>query len=146
MIKDRRAVKRRLNLKRKYIYTVIGVVVLCLLVSFVFAKDSKFALPFVFKQPDRLESRLIQLAETHNSGGDVADMAARHGIYFRDEKIRVIIELEGDDTPIPEGYNIEVEGRRESLVQALVPVDKLYEISEAPGVNYVRVPQKSLTG
>jgi hypothetical protein len=131
-------------LERKHAYIVLVGAILCLLVSFVVADIGTFDINRITKKPERLESSLRQIAESYASGDDVIDLAEQQGIYVKDEKLRIIIELEQEDTPLPEGYNIEVEGRHGSLVQAMIPIDKLDELTEAPGVKYIRAPKKPL--
>jgi len=133
------------GLGSKYIYiATAGIVLSCLLVSLIAAGRLPSMAPQPSKQPERLESGLRELADAHGSAGETAIIAERYGIRYVDGKVRVIIELDGVDSPIPEVEGLEVEARRGSLVQAWVPVERLYELAQAPHVRYIRAPREAL--
>lgn len=87
-----------------------------------------------------LESRLYYLSICLNW----AKCAAERGLYYTNGMVRVEIELEDPDTPLPKRYRIKVERRYEALVQALVPVNQLRPLSNAPGIKEIRAPLKPL--
>ena len=85
------------------------------------------------QQPKNIEFVLYQLVQFE----DRDDFAKTHGLYLKEEKVRIIIEL-NNSTEIPNGYNIEIETCYENLVQALVPIDNLIALSEEPDINFIR--------
>lgn len=133
------------DLRNRYVYAAIGIVSICLLASFIVAEGLPFRSLQSSKQPEKLESGLRELVDNYNSVNEAVDIAKKQGIYYEDGKVRVIIELEREDSSIPKGYGIEVEVRHGSLVQALVPIEKLHELARAPEVKYIRSPREALT-
>jgi hypothetical protein len=85
------------------------------------------------KQEDypKLEGRLFQLAIAE----DPIEFARQRDLDHR-VVVRVLIELESPDSPIPDG--ICVEGRFGKRIEALVPIDRLLTLSQEPQVKAVR--------
>jgi hypothetical protein len=92
------------------------------------------------QQPENIESVLYQLVQAQER----EDFALNHGLYLKDGKVRVVIELNNDtEAPDFERYGVEIETRYENLVQALVPVDNLINLSEESNINFIRTPLKA---
>ena len=89
-------------------------------------------------QPVKLESVLYQLTQSTQPN----EFATERGLYVKNGKVRVVIELENKTGTIPAGYGIVEETRYDGLVQAMVPINSLIGISRVQGVKVVRVPQK----
>ena len=87
--------------------------------------------------PENLESVLYQLVKCQDK--DKNEFAEAHGLYLKDDKVRVIIELK-DKKLVFERDDIVIETRYENLVQALVPLDNLILLSEDDNVSYIRTP------
>ena len=84
----------------------------------------------------KLESVLYQLAQSETP----EEFAETHGLTVVDGKVRVIIELKSEYDVISNKFNITVENSYENLVQTLVPIGILIELSNEPYVNFVRIP------
>ncbi len=89
-------------------------------------------------QPVKLESVLYQLTQSTQPN----EFATERGLYVKNGKVRVVIELENKTGTIPAGYGIVEETRYDGLVQAMVPINRLIEVSREQGVKVVRVPNK----
>lgn len=85
--------------------------------------------------PENLESVLYQLVKCQNKN----DFAEANGLYLKDDKVRVIIELKDKKLDF-EREDVVIETRYENLVQALVPLDNLIPLSEDENINYIRAP------
>lgn len=84
----------------------------------------------------KVQQTLFELVTTKDS----AKYADQRGLdYFT--MVRVILDL-APGASLPEGFMIQVESSDENLVQALVPLDKLLELSKRPEIRYVRIPKK----
>ena len=84
----------------------------------------------------KVQQALFELVTTKDS----ATYAEQRGLdYFT--MVRVIIEL-APDASLPEGFMIQVESSYENQIQALVPLDKLLELSKQPEIQYIRAPKK----
>lgn len=92
------------------------------------------------QKPEKIESVLDQLMKAEKRD----DFAEAHGLYLKDDKVRVIIELNNTEVSevenVLKGYDTVMETYYKNLIQALVPVDDLIALSEEPGVNYIRTP------
>lgn len=92
------------------------------------------------ENPEKIESVLYQLMKAQKRD----DFAEAHGLYLKDDKVRVVIELNNtgvlNGEEIIKRYDGIMETYHENLVQALVPVDNLIALSENPDVIYVRTP------
>jgi hypothetical protein len=92
-----------------------------------------------------LSSTLVRLARAD----DPASFAAAHGIEYADGRALVVVELRGASS-LPAGYDatvqqtVTVDGQ--TVVQALVPVDRLLALAEEPSVAYVRLPERAVPG
>jgi len=84
----------------------------------------------------RLESVLYQLA----TADDPAAFAVSHNLYYDGGTVRVVVELQRPDDNFPAGYGATEEARSGDRVQALVPIDQLCRLSNAPQVRFVRAP------
>jgi hypothetical protein len=85
-----------------------------------------------------LESHLYDLIVAEDPVG----LAQTMGLFYEDGATRVVIQLathEADISFLSE-YGAQVETQTESLVQALVPVEKLCDLSNDPRVRFVRGP------
>ena len=87
-------------------------------------------------QSEKLESVLYQLTQTQNHD----EFAKTRGLHLEDGTVRVVIELHNASDTIPDGYGATVETRHENLVQALVPVNSLIELTKEPSINFIRAP------
>jgi len=88
----------------------------------------------------RLDSRLYQLSQSENT----AEEAARLGLPVEGGRVRVIIELNPGAAP-PNVTGVTIETTASGLVQALVAPSALCDLSNAPGVSFVR-PALTSTG
>jgi len=86
--------------------------------------------------PEKLESVLYQLTQTQNHD----EFAKTRGLHLEDGKVRVVIELYNASDTIPDGYGAIIETRHENLVQALVPINSLMELSKESSINFIRAP------
>ena len=83
-----------------------------------------------------LEDRLYRMM----NASDPARFAQEQSIYYSRGLVRVAIELSGPDASLPTGYEIQVEARAGSSVQALIQLGELCRISSEPEVRSVMVP------
>lgn len=85
-----------------------------------------------------LESRLYDLTVAQ----DPTDLAQTMGIFYEDDATRVVIQLAAPRTDISflGEYGAQIKTQTESLVEALVPVEKLCDLSNDPQVKSVREP------
>ena len=92
------------------------------------------------QKPEKIESVLYQVVKAQKRD----DFAEAHGLYLKEGKVRVVIEIENTEVlkieNVLKGYGAVMETYHENLVQALVPVDDLIALSEDPDVNYIRTP------
>lgn len=88
----------------------------------------------VEKNP-KVESLLLQLVQSSNPEA----FAREHGLFFKDGRVRVVIELNDPNYVLPNYYGVE-EKRHGSKVQALVKVDRLLELAESPYVRFISSP------
>ena len=87
-----------------------------------------------------LDSRLYQLSQS----GNAAEEAARLGLPLEGGRVRVIVELNPGASP-PDVPGVTIEQSAGDLAQALVAPSALCELSNAPGVRFVR-PALASTG
>lgn len=73
---------------------------------------------------------------------DRSDFAKRHQLYLSQGKVRVIIELLPQFKEIEGDYGVMVEGRTDTLIKALVPIDQLDLLAKDPSVRFIRPPYK----
>jgi PBP1b-binding outer membrane lipoprotein LpoB len=89
--------------------------------------------PNAQKKPLNLDSVLYKLTEANRP----KRFASNHSLTLKDGRVEVMIELmSGRD--LPQKFNIQIESRRNELVQATVPVDELRSLSEHQNVSYIR--------
>jgi hypothetical protein len=67
------------------------------------------------------------------------------GIWMVDESVRVVIELVEIDSKLPEGLGIVEEARDRNLVQAMVPIGNLKELSLNDNVKFITVARQPLS-
>lgn len=86
----------------------------------------------------QLEFRLYELSVAE----DHVDFAQTTGLFYDGGATRVVIQLATPetDTSFLGDYGAQIETQTESLVQALVPVGKLCDLSNDPRVRFVREP------
>ena len=120
---------------------ILGVIIAVSMIgTFIVARQPFFPLPQAIKQPKNVDGNLVQLVEAYENGEDPEEFAASHGIYVEDGMVRVVIELKNEGDSPPSGYGIVAEARQGGLVQALIPVDKVYEIADLPQIKYIGLP------
>ena len=95
---------------------------------------------YINKNPVHLQSVLYQLKQSTQP----IKFATQHGLYVKNGKVRVVIELVTKTETLPTGYGIVEETRYDGLVQAMVPINNLIKISEIQGVKVVRIPNKAI--
>jgi hypothetical protein len=85
-----------------------------------------------------LESGLYDLAVAQNP----VELAKATGLFYEDGKTRVVVELATPETDISflAKYDAQIETQAGSLVQALVPLAELCNLSNDPQVLFVRKP------
>ena len=82
----------------------------------------------------RLNSQLLQLV----NAPDPAEFASSAGLEMEDGAVRAVVELAGETMPGIEG--VVVERSYANLIQALVPIELLCDLSNDPQVKVVRPP------
>ena len=85
----------------------------------------------------KLDSTLYQLTKTKN----YQEYGKRYQLYIADNKVRVEIELKDTNFKLPAGFGSE-EKRNGEFLQALVPIDKLVELTEDIRIVAIRVPRE----
>lgn len=108
------------------------------IVIFVFLVGLIFFSPLV--SSERQSAKLDSFLNRMVLSDDVAFFADSSGVLIEGDKIRVVIELNEDAEGMSDEYGIVVETSYGNLVQGLVSVDKLKELSEERGVRLIRVP------
>jgi hypothetical protein len=126
----------------KYAF-LIGVLAL-LAISVIIAQKPFFKSFESSKKPEKLEALLQKLIEVYSKGGDVESFAETNGIFYKEEKVRVVIELVNEQADIPEGYGVIIEKRYKNMVQALVPINNLESLAESPLVRFIRIPKEPI--
>ena len=86
----------------------------------------------------KLSSLLYELSRSKHP----ADFAKSRGLVFSDGKVRVIIELADTSARISERFKIVTEGGYGNLLQAMVLIEQLGELSNESHINFVRAPLK----
>jgi subtilisin family serine protease len=115
------------------------------------AASSQSAGPDLPERHPRLESALRDLAAAQADGGvsAAADLAVRHGVTWVDGLARVVVVAKEEDDQPAIAHQIEALGGRVEMAygpwsQALLPVEALPNIADAPGVRFVRRPWRPL--
>lgn len=85
---------------------------------------------------EKVESRLYGLTVA----GDPSAYAANNRLHYVNGSVRAIIELGSQTDSLPAGYAVTVEAKQGAMVQALVPVSDLCNLSNEPEVRFVRAP------
>lgn len=85
-----------------------------------------------------LEDRLRRMM----SAQDSTRFALEQRIYYQGGLVRVSIELASAEAQLPSGYGLQVEGRAQNLIQALLPLQELCQLSNEPQVLSVMVPSE----
>lgn len=84
----------------------------------------------------KLEDRLYRLAQAQ----EPAQFAQQTGLHYLEGRVRVVIEMVDLGAAVPTKYPLLVESRSDGLIQALVPLDILCDLSQEPQVKLVRSP------
>lgn len=84
-----------------------------------------------------LESVLVRLIAAENRTA----FAREHGLRLRDGRVLVVVELAKGRT-LPDGFDVDVAARHDSLVQATVEVDELSALAAHRNVSFVRTPRE----
>ena len=92
----------------------------------------------VKSQFPKLSSVLNELSQSEHP----ADFAESRDLHFADGKVRVIIELADPSAQIPERFKIVTEGHYSNLLQGMVSIEQLGELSNEPYINFIRAPLK----
>ncbi len=93
----------------------------------------------------KIESVLSQMVhKSETSPADLTSFAKKHGITLTKEKVRVVLELDSAsevNLKTLEGGGCIIETAHDNLVQALVPVSKIHQLSNLSFVQFVRTPR-----
>ena len=95
----------------------------------------------------KLDSQLNQLLHAEKNG-EAESFAEQHGIDLVDGKVRVIIECENGqlDSAVKAateaGANVETS--YENLLQIVVPISSLDNLTDAASIRFIRLPQYPL--
>lgn len=120
-------------------YTRLGSGLVCLFIAF--SITTAYAQSFNNSQPDnrnpKLESILLQLIQAN----DPQDFSRAHNVYLKDGKVRVIIEFSDGTISLPD--YVQEETRYGNRVQALVPLEKIEDLTMEKNVTFIRTPIKS---
>lgn len=88
-----------------------------------------------------VDSILVQLMEAD----EPAQFAAQQQLSMRDNAVQVVIQLATEDTTVLDQFDITVDSRSGSLVQAHVPVTTvLCDLARHAGVVAVRTPDRAI--
>ena len=119
---------RKKNMIKRVIFFSIILVMMFVFISLpsISAKD----------HPEKLESALYQLTQVQNPD----EFAKTRGLYLEEGRVRVVIELHNATDMIPDGYGATIETHYENLVQALVPIENLINLSNEHNINFIRAP------
>ena len=93
-------------------------------------------------KPPREYAKLASVLYKLINSSHRSDFAKRHQLYLFQDKVRVIIELFPEFKEVEGDYEMVVEGRTNSLIKALVPVDQLGLLARDPSVGFIRPPHK----
>jgi hypothetical protein len=85
----------------------------------------------------KLQRGLFDLATAE----DPEALARKKGLELY-PMVRVVLELQGPESELPEGFSLIVEDRVDGTVQALVPIGQLLELAKRPEIRYIRLPVK----
>lgn len=95
-------------------------------------------------KPPREYADLASILYELINSPDRSDFAKRHQLYLSQGKVRVIIELLPQFEEIKGDYGVMVEGRTDTLIKALVPIDQLGLLAKDPSVKFIRPPHKPI--
>ena len=93
-------------------------------------------------KPPREYTRLASVLYELIKSPDRSDFAQRHGLHLEQDKVRVIIELLPEFKEVKGDYEMVIEGRTNSIIKVLVPVDQLGSLAKDPWVGFIRPPHK----
>jgi hypothetical protein len=85
-----------------------------------------------------IQHQLVELIKSPNP----QELAEQYGIYYQDGKVRVVIILTDKNDQIAERFDLLVEATSENMVQALVLLTQLGELSNEPYVKFIQLPCK----
>lgn len=88
--------------------------------------------------PD-LDSQLFQITQSSNP----IEAAERLGLRIKENKIQVLLILEGEDTNFLKDFEAEIGTQAGEKVQAFVPIDRLCELANADEVLAIRLPAQA---
>ena len=83
----------------------------------------------------KLQYQLVNLIKSPNPQG----LANQMGIYYQDGRVQVVIVLKNADIKISERFDIITEAMSGNMVQALVLLTQLGELSHEPYVQFIRL-------
>lgn len=89
----------------------------------------------------KLDTRLYQLTQSENP----SEFAEANKLHFSDGKVRVVIVLADTLSIVSSEFHIVSEGQAGNLLQAMVPIDQLCELSEEPYIDFIRPPLQSVS-
>ncbi len=96
-------------------------------------------------KPPREYAKLASVLYELIRAPDRSNFAKRHQLYLAQDKVRVIIELLPEFKEVEGDYEMVVEGRTNSLIKALVPVDLLGLLAKDSSVGFIRPPHKPIS-
>ena len=96
-------------------------------------------------KPPREYAKLASVLYELIRAPDRSNFAKRHQLYLSQDKVRVIIELLPEFKEVEGDYEMVVEGRTNSLIKALVPIDLLGLLAKDPSVGFIRPPHKPIS-
>ena len=105
-------------------------------VIFALALLSLLAWAQPYDKNPKLESILWEMITANNP----EEFALSHNLYIQDGKVKVVIELTNETALLPD-YVVE-ENRYKKNIQAIVPIEKLAELSYETNVTFIRAPLK----
>jgi hypothetical protein len=88
------------------------------------------------KPPSALESVLYDLTLAE----DVGAFASSRGLYVKDGRVRVVVELVDVSAQLPTGFSLVEEARSGNLVQVMIPIRELVSLATEPAVEFIRAP------
>jgi len=131
-------------LRKFFKYGLLIAILSSLMISVIIAQKSFFTSFEGNKKPEKLENLLQKLIEVYSKGENAESFAETNGIFYKEGKVRVVIELINEQANIPEGYGVVIEKRYKNMVQALVPIENLEALSKSPLVKFIRIPKEPI--
>ncbi len=91
-------------------------------------------------QPSSKNPKLDSLLSQLINSPDMPGFAQAHNLYMQDGRIRVVIEIVNETALLPD-YVVK-ETQYKNKIQALVPVEKIAELSDEANVTFIQAPLK----